>query len=332
MNKKLILLASAAILSLGAAGESWAETYKCGDNCWATYSNGTLTVKGTGPMNNYSRHDRNNPAPWMNYKHNITKVVVEEGITTIGNGAFDYFLKLTDVSLPDTVTSIGYCSFADAYVLKSIELPESLTTLDQYAFIHNHNLESIVIPDNVKTLNTMDSFCVDFVLETITIPDTTVLTGNGNFCKNYARKERKFICKGTKGTAENKSACDEMKEKLAGMGYTEFNYADETQCNSLKYYYTEKGCIRVPNEKAACQNSDNYYYNGAECVAYHGGEKSCARNYLAKESECISKAQGCGANYKDMGKWCNRVRYTPAEAAAVANDDNTNVVTITFRK
>ena len=54
--------------------------------------------------------------------------------------------------------------------------------------------------------------------------------------------------------------------------------------------------------------------------------------YLGKEKECIDSALGCGENYRDMGGWCNRIRYTPAEAAKVLRDDNTNEVTITFKK
>ena len=71
---------------------------------------------------------------------------------------------------------------------------------------------------------------------------------------------------------------------------------------------------------------NDYIKVGTGCV------KNCGKGWLGKKGKCIDSALGCGAGYKDMGGFCNRVRYTPAEAAAVANDDNTNVVTITFRK
>jgi hypothetical protein len=88
---------------------------------------------------------------------------------------------------------------------------------------------------------------------------------------------------------------------------------------------------------------------GDECVAREDGEgcgvgfylkdnlcvsesKGCGDGYLGKDGVCISSANGCGAGYKDMGGWCNRIQYTPAEAAKVLRDGNTNEVTITFRK
>ena len=54
--------------------------------------------------------------------------------------------------------------------------------------------------------------------------------------------------------------------------------------------------------------------------------ETCNSNYLEKEGSCVDSALGC------MGGFCNRIRYTPAEAAAIASDSNTNIVTITFKK
>ncbi len=87
---------------------------------------------------------------------------------------------------------------------------------------------------------------------------------------------------------------------------------------------------------------------GDECVAREDGEgcgagfylkdnlcvsesKGCGDGYLGKDGVCISSANGCGAGYKDMGGFCNRIQYTPAEAAPLLNDDN-NFVILTFKK
>ena len=87
------------------------------------------------------------------------------------------------------------------------------------------------------------------------------------------------------------------------------------------------GCLSFADGECVC---DKYYYkkeNG--CVSF---EEGCGSGWLEKNRECIEASEGCGDGYKDLGGYCNRIRYTPAEAAAVANDDNTNVVTITFKK
>ena len=71
----------------------------------------------------------------------------------------------------------------------------------------------------------------------------------------------------------------------------------------------------VPASEIFCKDK-NYFWNGKECL---------------REPD-VTKRQCCADVCKDMGGWCNRIRYTPAEAAQVLNDDNTNEVTITFRK
>jgi hypothetical protein len=88
-------------------------------------------------------------------------------------------------------------------------------------------------------------------------------------------------------------------------------------------------CRITKNEKGQdykiCGACDDYVKSGTGCV------KNCGKGYLGKNGKCIDSTLGCGTNYKDMGGFCNRVRYTPAEAAEIAKDDG-NVVTITFRK
>lgn len=60
--------------------------------------------------------------------------------------------------------------------------------------------------------------------------------------------------------------------------------------------------------------------------------KGCGSDYLEKDEICVPASGGCGDGYKDMGGWCNRVGYTPAEAAPLLHNDNTNQVVITFKK
>ena len=76
----------------------------------------------------------------------------------------------------------------------------------------------------------------------------------------------------------------------------------------------------------SCGICRDFIKRGTGCV------KSCGGGYLGKEGRCISASNGCGKNYRQIGTWCNRIRYTPTEAAATAKNDNTNVVIITFRK
>lgn len=162
MKKRLFATVLALCLLLGLLpGGAWAAekpeiSGTCGKN--ATWSfdpdTETLTISGTGAMEDYDCEGNHNPPPyglWNGYAEDmwdtpyedrtfIRSVVVSEGITHIGSDAFGSFTmlgvlsKLQNVQLPSTLKSIGKCAFTNAESLTSIELPSGLVSIDAYAF------------------------------------------------------------------------------------------------------------------------------------------------------------------------------------------------------
>ena len=124
------------------------KTGTCGENLTWTLENGTLTISGTGPMKVY-----NNPSsiqrPWYAMKDTITRVVVEDGVTTIGDAAFYQLGKMTDISIGRDVYLIGYRSFQECASLKSLTFPENLTTIEKQAFWGCSGLKALYIPSTV---------------------------------------------------------------------------------------------------------------------------------------------------------------------------------------
>ena len=144
----------------------------CGtDVTWTLTSDGVLTISGTGAMANYQSLSE---IPWYSNRNVITSVVIEEGVTTIGNGAFYQCNNLASVSVPATVTSIGEEAFAEsgsssgmavtiadgsaleaigakAFLwskLTTITLPVGLTTIGKMAFNGCGNLGEITLNSN----------------------------------------------------------------------------------------------------------------------------------------------------------------------------------------
>lgn len=73
------------------------QSGKCGDNVnYVLDDNGTLIISGTGPMENYSDLDDYRD-PWFQSRSTIKKIVIENGVTSIGHGAFLECESLTDV-------------------------------------------------------------------------------------------------------------------------------------------------------------------------------------------------------------------------------------------
>ena len=85
----------------------------CGSNLkWTLTSDGTLTISGSGAMTNYSYSSSyGSTAPWASINSSITKLVIGDSVTSIGERAFRNCTSLTSVTIPDSVTSIGNYAF-----------------------------------------------------------------------------------------------------------------------------------------------------------------------------------------------------------------------------
>ncbi|MCD8008853.1 MAG: fibronectin type III domain-containing protein [Clostridiales bacterium] len=139
-----------------------ATTGTCGDNVTWSYSNGTLTISGTGKMYDY---DTTQDAPWSSdyceynygeyyedyFEDRVTAIVVKSGVTYIGADAFGDLDRVTSVTLPSTVTAIGAEAFEGLEYLTSITLPSKLTTIG-YAAFEDCGFTAITIPSTVTPL------------------------------------------------------------------------------------------------------------------------------------------------------------------------------------
>ena len=137
---------TASAESVGAA--TWTKTESDGLT-WTLYEDGTLTISGTGAMKDYNINDTQSPV--INHQ-NVKKVVVEDGITNVGNYAFYFCENLTSFTLPDSVTSIGDSAFDTCRGLTNITIPEGVTNIGDCAFYDCSNLTSITIPDSVTSI------------------------------------------------------------------------------------------------------------------------------------------------------------------------------------
>jgi len=118
---------------------------KTGDLTW-TLKNGTLTISGQGAMPNYADAYNTNDAPWgKNDRLNITNIIINEGITNIGDNAFINLINVVAVSLPDTLTNIGKNSFKNCSGLTLISIPNGVINIGDSAFQGCNNLIQVIL-------------------------------------------------------------------------------------------------------------------------------------------------------------------------------------------
>ena len=138
-------------LELSASAETTTEPQVwIEDNLtWTLDADGTLTISGTGAMKDYNAADNLSPA---HMNSDVKKVVIEDGVTSIGELAFYKCSSLTNITIPDSVTCIAYAAFHGCSSLSSITIPNSVTSIGIYAFVVCSSLTSITIPDGVTSI------------------------------------------------------------------------------------------------------------------------------------------------------------------------------------
>ncbi|MDO4199422.1 MAG: leucine-rich repeat protein [Clostridia bacterium] len=153
---------------------------QCGEDVyWDLSGDGTLTISGTGDMFDYGEGN----TPWYNDKESIKKVVIEEGVTSTGDGAFYWSSNLTDVTLPSTLQRIGNGAFEDCRNLNDVELPEGVTEIGKRAFFNCESFTSIKIPAGVTRIE--DQILTDCDnLESVELPDGIISIGWAAFAHN----------------------------------------------------------------------------------------------------------------------------------------------------
>ena len=155
------------------------ESGTCGPNLrWHLTDNGVLTISGKGEMNDYSANYFENRAPWRGY--DIKRIIIGDGVTTIGVYAFAGCSSLTSVTIPNSVTTIGEEAFEGCRALTSVTIPNSVTKIGDSAFEDCSALTSVTIPNSVTKIG--DSAFEDCsALTSVTIPNSVTKIGDHAF-------------------------------------------------------------------------------------------------------------------------------------------------------
>ena len=148
---------AAAFSQLKSSGEpvvyGIAQSGTCGETAtWELSDEGVLTISGSGAISDTGEHDM----PWKDLRNDITSIVIDEGITRIGNWVFHSCTEAISVSLPSTLKEIGEQSFRSCSKITQVMLPSGLESIGGGAFYYCDSLTSLTIPGGVE--NFTDAF------------------------------------------------------------------------------------------------------------------------------------------------------------------------------
>lgn len=128
-----------------------ADSGTCGENLtWVLDDDGTLTISGTGDMDDYDNWSDSTLSPFYNGE-SINRVVIENGVTSIGKDAFRGCSNLSSISVADSVEKIGDSAFYNCSKLSNFPIPDNITHIDAYAFCKS-GLNSITIPEAIVSI------------------------------------------------------------------------------------------------------------------------------------------------------------------------------------
>ena len=146
----------------------------CGAGLTWTYSNGTLTISGSGAMDDYTKR---NPAPWAEWREHIRILKIESGVTSVGHYAFYNHKSMTSATLPDSISAIGDYAFSECASLKMLTLGAGVRSIGEYAFAVCTSLQSVRMPEGLTTVGN-NAFARCATLRSITIPKSVTSMGS----------------------------------------------------------------------------------------------------------------------------------------------------------
>ena len=268
-----LVLAAVMVLSMFAglqiSSSALESTGRCGENVYYTFdeSTGTLTISGEGDMDDYGYDDF---SPFYD-NSDIISIVIEDGVTSIGQCSFSCCTNLTSIEIPNSVTSIGKKIFegctglttvrvlegngvydsrdnCDAIIktsnneliagCKSTVIPNSVTRIGEYAFFECNTLLSVYIPKSVISIGD-DAFGLCSGLTNIAVSEENSIYDSRKNCNAIIKTASNELIIGCKSTV--------IPNSVTTIGFSAFSF-----CSGIE-------SITIPN---SVTNIEDYAFNG----------------------------------------------------------------------
>ena len=185
----IVMVLTIAIICMPMSMASEVYSGTCGDNLTWTLDTetGELVISGEGEMYDYSSEE----TPWFENRLKINSIVVNDGVSRLGDWSFMDCDSLTNVVIPESVIEIGSAAFYDCDSLTIIVIPDSVESIAFATFRFCDQLESVSIGECVTYIGS-NAFeeCVN--LESVNIPDSVTEIGMAAFYSCESLKSLEF--------------------------------------------------------------------------------------------------------------------------------------------
>lgn len=268
-----------------------ADDIASGDG-WVLAGDGTLTIESDDGMSNWT-------GKRTFYNKQVTSVEIQNGVTGIGDIAFNGCSNLTEITIPETVTSIGENAFGYCG-LTEITIPETVTSIKAYVFTNCKSLTSVVLPDNLTSIK-MSMFQQCTGLKSITIPESVESIEGTAF----------FECTGLTGIT--------IPENVTSIGERAF-----FQCSALTSITIPKNVTSIgANAFNGCDELAEVIMNGETPPTLSGNQTFLNCGFWKKSAKGIHVPEGKAEAYKTA--WTDWARYIADDTAPAEKHEHDGV-------
>ena len=208
--------------------------FSLSSNAWSDYSDNIKTVivnYGVTHIGDYA----------FNACTNLCSVTLPESVTSIGHNAFYRCDSLTSIILPESVSSIGEAAFRGCKALTAVNIPISITSIENYTFDNCESLATINIPKSVISIG-LYAFGSCASLNSIDIPESVTSIGYGAF-----------------------SRCTSLTSVTIPKSITSIETYTFNNCTSLASIYIPESVTSINKEAFfECTSLSDVYYSGTK--------------------------------------------------------------------
>lgn len=295
-----------------------------------SFKDGVLTISGGGRMPDYMGQNASETLPpWYRETQTnqfledgdpnpvnveIKKVVVEEGITSIGAGAFASLSGLEEVVLPNTLTEIGISAFSGCEVLETIKLPDGIVVIGEDAFAFCYNLKSVEMPKYLREID-IGAFRNCTALESVKLNENLERIGAESFKDCSSLKSIDIPDKVKTIGYEAFNGCASLKTINFGKGVSKMGRAAFAYCTSLEKVVLPNNMKRVPMRAFwECESLKEVVFSSGTKELGLNAFGNCRsltkcdnRHKLEQEEGVFYNCTGLGEyNYRDQDVWAEK--------------------------
>ena len=220
----------------------------CGENVkYELYDDYTLRIYGNGTMYNFDVWVDEEPhptsVPWVKDREKIETVVIDNGVTHIGDNSFFSCSSLTKVTIPNSVTSIGEDAFSACTSLTKITIPNSVKSIGDCVFCNCSTLADVTISNSITSIG-HSAFSNCSSLAHVTIPNGVASIGSYAF--EYCPLTEIAIPNSVMSIGEGAfRACTPLTKITIPSSVTSIEDCAFDDCDNLKYIKIGKNVTKI---------------------------------------------------------------------------------------